>query len=76
MMVRHNLKQRCLKIKKLIIIKIHFVYSFVWNVAFSLRFFMTGYLPLGFEFAAEITYPESEATSSGMLNASAQVIDI
>ena len=23
-------------------------------------FFMTGYLPLGFEFAAEITYPESE----------------
>ena len=36
-------------------------------------FFMTGYLPLGFEFAAEITYPESEGTSSGLLNASAQV---
>ena len=34
---------------------------------------MTGYLPLGFEFAAEITYPESEGTSSGLLNASAQV---
>ena len=34
---------------------------------------MTGYLPVGFEFAAEITYPESEGTSSGMLNASAQV---
>jgi len=38
------------------------------------RFFMTGYLPVGFEFAAEITYPESEGTSSGLLNASAQVI--
>jgi len=36
-------------------------------------FFMTGYLPLGFEFAAEITYPEAEGTSSGLLNASAQV---
>ena len=35
---------------------------------------MTGYLPVGFEFAAEITYPESEGTSSGLLNASAQVI--
>ena len=34
---------------------------------------MTGYLPLGFEFAAEITFPESEGTSSGLLNASAQV---
>lgn len=34
---------------------------------------MTGYLPLGFEFAVEITYPESEGTSSGLLNASAQV---
>ncbi|PRD18065.1 UNVERIFIED_CONTAM: Feline leukemia virus subgroup C receptor-related protein 1 [Trichonephila clavipes] len=40
------------------------------------RFFMTGYLPLGFEFAAEITYPEAEATSSGFLNASAQVFGI
>uniref|UniRef100_A0A8C6ZMB2 FLVCR heme transporter 1 n=1 Tax=Nothoprocta perdicaria TaxID=30464 RepID=A0A8C6ZMB2_NOTPE len=39
-----------------------------------LGFFMTGYLPLGFEFAVEITYPESEGTSSGLLNASAQVI--
>ena len=37
---------------------------------------MTGYLPLGFEFAAEITYPEAEGTSSGLLNASAQVFGI
>lgn len=35
---------------------------------------MTGYLPLGFEFGVEITYPESEGTSSGLLNAFAQVI--
>ena len=35
---------------------------------------MTGYLPLGFEFAAELTFPEPEGTSSGLLNASAQVL--
>ncbi|XP_013375504.1 PREDICTED: feline leukemia virus subgroup C receptor-related protein 1 isoform X2 [Chinchilla lanigera] len=40
------------------------------------NFFMTGYLPLGFEFAVEITYPESEGTSSGLLNAAAQVFGI
>ena len=32
-----------------------------------LGFFMTGYLPIGMEFAAEITYPQSEATSTGIL---------
>lgn len=42
----------------------------------SFSFFMTGYLPVGFEFAAELTYPESEGTSSGLLNASAQVFGI
>ncbi|KAB0397472.1 hypothetical protein E2I00_019708, partial [Balaenoptera physalus] len=39
-------------------------------------FFMTGYLPLGFEFAVELTYPESEGISSGLLNMSAQVFGI
>uniref|UniRef100_A0A3B4Z8H9 Choline/ethanolamine transporter FLVCR1 n=1 Tax=Stegastes partitus TaxID=144197 RepID=A0A3B4Z8H9_9TELE len=39
-------------------------------------FFMTGYLPLGFEFGVEITYPESEGTSSGLLNAFAQIFGI
>ena len=34
---------------------------------------MTGYLPVGFEFAVEITFPEPEGTSSGLMNASAQV---
>ncbi|XP_061668168.1 heme transporter FLVCR2 isoform X4 [Syngnathoides biaculeatus] len=40
------------------------------------KFFMTGYLPLGFEYAVELTYPESEGTSSGLLNCSAQVFGI
>lgn len=37
---------------------------------------MTGYLPVGFEFAAELTYPEPEGTSTGLLNAAAQVFGI
>ncbi|XP_028251269.1 choline/ethanolamine transporter flvcr2a isoform X2 [Parambassis ranga] len=61
------------------------VYSFTLNVghlwvvfitAGVLGFFMTGYLPLGFEFAVELTYPESEGTSSGLLNCSAQIFGI
>ncbi|KAJ6666915.1 hypothetical protein lerEdw1_018917 [Lerista edwardsae] len=52
----------------------HLVVVFV--TAGVLGFFMTGYLPLGFEFAVEITYPESEGTSSGLLNASAQIFGI
>lgn len=43
---------------------------------FAFRFFMTGYLPVGFEFAAELTYPEPEVTSAGLLNASAQLFGI
>lgn len=42
----------------------------------ALGFFMTGYLPVGFEFAVEITFPEPEGTSSGLMNASAQVFGI
>lgn len=37
---------------------------------------MTGYLPVGFELAVEVTYPEPESTSCGLLNTSAQVIII
>ncbi|XP_026197174.1 feline leukemia virus subgroup C receptor-related protein 2 isoform X2 [Anabas testudineus] len=48
----------------------------VFVTAGALGFFMTGYLPLGFEFAVELTYPESEGTSSGLLNCSAQVFGI
>jgi FLVCR family feline leukemia virus subgroup C receptor-related protein len=39
-----------------------------------LGFFMTGYLPIGFEFASEISYPESETTSSGFLNLAAMLV--
>uniref|UniRef100_A0A4X2KZE7 Choline/ethanolamine transporter FLVCR1 n=1 Tax=Vombatus ursinus TaxID=29139 RepID=A0A4X2KZE7_VOMUR len=52
----------------------HLIIVFITGGA--LGFFMTGYLPLGFEFAVEITYPESEGTSSGLLNASAQLFGI
>ncbi|XP_072180733.1 choline/ethanolamine transporter flvcr2a-like [Diadema setosum] len=48
----------------------------VFGVTAFLGFFMTGYLPLGFEFAAELTFPEPEGTSSGLLNASAQTFGI
>lgn len=40
------------------------------------RFFMTGYLPVGFEFGAELTYPEPEGTSAGILNAGAQIFGV
>jgi len=51
----------------------------LWTVYVAgglLGFTMTGYLPVGFEFAAEITYPVCEGISSGMLNASAQAFGI
>ncbi|CAK6957080.1 feline leukemia virus subgroup C receptor-related protein 2 [Scomber scombrus] len=48
----------------------------VFLTAGLLGLFMTGYLPLGFEFAVELTYPESEGTSSGLLNCSAQIFGI
>ncbi|XP_004699100.1 feline leukemia virus subgroup C receptor-related protein 2 [Echinops telfairi] len=48
----------------------------VFITAGILGFFMTGYLPLGFEFAVELTYPESEGMSSGLLNVSAQVFGL
>lgn len=35
---------------------------FTKNSSVVFRFFMTGYLPVGFEFAAELTYPEPEGT--------------
>ncbi|CAG2123606.1 unnamed protein product, partial [Medioppia subpectinata] len=45
-------------------------------VSAVLGFFMTGYLPLGFELAAEISYPQPEGTSAGLLNASAQIFGV
>lgn len=37
---------------------------------------MTGLLPVGFELAAELTYPEPEGTSTGLLNAASQAFGI
>uniref|UniRef100_A0A8C2QVA9 Major facilitator superfamily (MFS) profile domain-containing protein n=1 Tax=Capra hircus TaxID=9925 RepID=A0A8C2QVA9_CAPHI len=45
----------------------------VYITAGIIGFSITGYLTLGFEFAVELTYPESEVVSSGLLNMSAQV---
>ncbi|XP_022663791.1 feline leukemia virus subgroup C receptor-related protein 2-like isoform X2 [Varroa destructor] len=62
-----------------------FAYTFVlplghvwplFYIALALGFFMTGYLPLGFEFASELTYPEHENTSAGLLNAAAQLFGV
>ncbi|CAJ0927802.1 unnamed protein product, partial [Mesorhabditis belari] len=50
--------------------------SMVYTGAIALGFFMTGYLPIGFEFAAELTFPCAEGTMSGLLNASAQIFGI
>ncbi|XP_039755588.1 uncharacterized MFS-type transporter C09D4.1 isoform X1 [Pararge aegeria] len=47
--------------------------SVVYFSSIFLGFFMAGYLPVGFEFASEVTYPEPEGTTSGILNACAQV---
>ncbi|CAF0708928.1 unnamed protein product [Brachionus calyciflorus] len=48
----------------------------IFLTTFLLGFFMTGYLPVGFELAAEVTYPVSEGTSCGLLNTSAQIFGI
>ncbi|CAD5213028.1 unnamed protein product [Bursaphelenchus okinawaensis] len=51
----------------------------LWMTFFTatfLGFFMTGYLPVGFEYGAELTYPASEGTTSGLLNFFAQIFGI
>nr|XP_026492625.1 uncharacterized MFS-type transporter C09D4.1 isoform X1 [Vanessa tameamea]XP_026492626.1 uncharacterized MFS-type transporter C09D4.1 isoform X1 [Vanessa tameamea] len=48
----------------------------VYFSSIILGFFMAGYLPVGFEFASEVTYPEPEGTTSGILNACVQIFGI
>eukprot|EP01135_Chromosphaera_perkinsii_P004172 Nk52_evm79s270 gene=Nk52_evmTU79s270 len=43
-------------------------------ITILLGFFMTGIMPVAFEFAGEISYPVSENVSSGVLNFSANLI--
>nr|CAD7399928.1 unnamed protein product [Timema cristinae] len=52
------------------------VSGFILDKTHKFKFFMTGYLPVGFEFAAELTYPEPETTSAGILSASTQVFGV
>ncbi|KAM3721453.1 putative MFS-type transporter C09D4.1 [Dirofilaria immitis] len=49
---------------------------YIYVSSIFLGFFMAGYLPIGFEFASELTFPIAEGTASGLLNASAQVFGI
>ncbi|XP_052121526.1 uncharacterized MFS-type transporter C09D4.1 isoform X3 [Frankliniella occidentalis] len=48
----------------------------VYVTAGFLGFFTTGYVPVGYEFGAELTYPHSESTSVGLLNAAGESIGI
>lgn len=63
----------------MILFTVSLPYTDIWVIILIssfLGFFMTGYLPIGFEFAAELTFPISEGTTSGLLNASAQAFGI
>lgn len=80
----HKFKETTLAVYGLAVVGM-VAYTFSFNVeliavtfitAGAVGFFMTGYLPVGFEFAAELTYPEPEGTSSGLLNASAQIFGV
>ncbi|KAJ9601192.1 hypothetical protein L9F63_000660 [Diploptera punctata] len=49
---------------------------FTYFAAACMGFFMIGFLTIGYEFAAELTYPIPEGTSSGILNFSGEVFGI
>lgn len=48
----------------------------VYVTAGFLGFCTTGYVPIGYEFGAELTYPLSESTSVGLLNAAGESIGV
>lgn len=51
------------------------VHNEIYNALLCIyRLFMTGYLPVGYELAIELTYPVPEGTSSGLLNGGTQLI--
>lgn len=50
--------------------------NIIFGTIFLLGFFLTGYLPVGFDLAAEVTYPEPEGLSTGLLNTSAQIFGL
>lgn len=40
------------------------------------RFFMNGYITVGYEFGSELTYPHAETSSSGLLNAAGELCGV
>uniref|UniRef100_A0A0K8SZ97 Major facilitator superfamily (MFS) profile domain-containing protein n=1 Tax=Lygus hesperus TaxID=30085 RepID=A0A0K8SZ97_LYGHE len=52
------------------------VIALIYISAGATGFFMTGYFTIGFEYGAELAYPENEGTSLGMLNAIPQAAAI
>ena len=55
-------------------IQVH-IYIIYFTVTL-LGFFMTGYLSVGFELTSEITFPEPEGLSTGLLNTSGQTFGL
>ncbi|XP_021935792.1 feline leukemia virus subgroup C receptor-related protein 1-like isoform X3 [Zootermopsis nevadensis] len=47
---------------------------FVYLATSFVGFFLGGYVPIAYSFSYEVTYPEPEGTSSGMLSAAAQIV--
>ncbi len=56
-------------------IGVTFATSYVWMVVsmLALGFFLMSLAPIGYQYAAEITYPAPEGTSNGLLNLAGQV---
>lgn len=48
-------------------------YGLMLVAMFELGFFMVSLAPIGYQYAAEITYPSPEGTSNGLLNLAGQV---
>ncbi|XP_054710179.1 uncharacterized MFS-type transporter C09D4.1-like isoform X3 [Uloborus diversus] len=56
---------------------VHFQHIWLQFITIGvLGFFLTSFLPVGFEYGIEVTYPESEITSAGLLNASSMIFGI
>lgn len=54
----------------------HYGLTTIFEVAALLGFFMTGLLPVGFEFAAEVSFPIPESVSSAVLNVIANLTGV
>ncbi|GLG96229.1 Putative MFS-type transporter C09D4.1 [Gryllus bimaculatus] len=50
--------------------------ALVYAAVAAVGCFMGGYMPVGFEFASELTFPESENSTAGVLMAGSQVLAV